>query len=127
MNPGRPYIVSIKVRQLGRRCRSSDAALMPSWPGISMSTTATSGRVASAVCNHLVAPTDLCDDLDVLFELQQASNRRAEHELVFGQQHPDHLRQRSVRWTRRRSAEQHPYAEAFAPHQGATSRVPPSA
>ena len=62
---------------------------MPSMPGISMSSRATSGRAARGG-DDLVAALDLGDDLDVVFEREQAPERAADHGLIFGEQHADH-------------------------------------
>src|SRR5262245_5673555 len=40
--------------------------------------------------NELVAPTDLRDNFDILFELEQPPDRGAEHELVLGEENPNH-------------------------------------
>jgi hypothetical protein len=39
----------------------------------------------------VVAACDLCYHVDVLLDGEQGGQRLADHGLVFGQQHPDHL------------------------------------
>ena len=65
--------------------------------------------------DHLVAPADLGDDLEVVLQLEQGGERRAHQRLVVGQQQPDRSRSRrrtgSPMSTRRR---QPPAARAGA-------------
>ena len=63
---------------------------MPSRPGISMSSSATSGALVARRGEHLVAALDLADDLDVVLEREQARERSADHRLVLGDQDADH-------------------------------------
>ena len=84
---------------------SAAAASRPSRPGISMSSSATSGRCARAGCERLVAPAGLGHDLDVVLQREQAGERAAHHRLVLGDQDADHgARQRDARGASRNAA-----------------------
>ena len=62
---------------------------MPSSPGISTSSRATSGPVLAGRGDHLVAPADLGDDLEVGLQVEQRGQRAADQRLVVGEQQPD--------------------------------------
>ena len=70
--------------------RSSAVAVMPSMPGISTSSSATSGSVGEHGGQHLVAGPHLGDHLQVGLEAQQGGQRAADQGLVVGEQQPDH-------------------------------------
>ena len=69
--------------------RSAAAASMPVMPGISMSSSATSGPCARRRCQHLVAAGHLGDHLDVGFEPEQRREGLPHHRLVLGEQDLD--------------------------------------
>ena len=62
---------------------------MPSSPGISTSSSATSGRCSRRGRHHLVAAADLGDHLEVGLEVEQRGERAAHQRLVVGEQQPD--------------------------------------
>ena len=89
--PGRPKVVRMTARQLGHapwpargrpRCRRR--------PGISMSSSATSGRCSRAAVDDGVPAADLGHDLEVVLQLEQGPQRPADQRLVLGDEHPDH-------------------------------------
>ena len=62
---------------------------MPSRPGISTSSRATSGRCPAGRGDHLVAAADLGDHLQVGLQLEQRGQRAADQGLVVGEQQAD--------------------------------------
>ena len=82
------------MRVRGSSRASCAAAEMPSSPGISMSSSATSACRCAGGLEHEVAALDLGDDLDVVLEREQAGERAAHHRLVLGDQDADHALER---------------------------------
>ena len=86
----------MRTRQSGQlgvqRRRGVEARVAP---GISMSSSATSGRGGARGVEHLVAAPDLRDDLDVGLEREQAGDRLADHRLVLGEEDADHAGDRA--------------------------------
>ena len=71
---------------------------MPSSPGISTSSSATSAPRSTGGGHHLVAAPDLGDHLEVGLEPEQRGQRAAHERLVVGEQQPDRrARQRCTR------------------------------
>ena len=62
---------------------------MPSRPGISTSSRATSGRCAAGLGHYLVPAADLGHHLQVGLQGEQRGQRAAHQRLVIGEQQPD--------------------------------------
>ena len=65
---------------------------MPSSPGISTSSNATSGECSQHRLDRRVAGPHLGDHLEVRLEAEQRGDRAADERLVVGQHQPDHGR-----------------------------------
>ena len=71
------------------RVRAAAAAAMPSSPGISTSSSATSAERCARGIHDLVAAADLRHHLQIGFEVEQGGEGAAHQRLVVGEQQPD--------------------------------------
>ena len=74
----------------GSARRSAAVAAMPSSPGISTSSRATSARARTAAATTSSPRADLGDHLEVGLQVEQRGQRAADQGLVVGEQQPDH-------------------------------------
>ncbi len=87
--PGRPNVVTISTRVDGSACLRARVASMPSMPGISTSSRATSGACARGRLHDGVAAAHLGHDGQVGLEVEQRGQGPAHQGLVVGEQQPD--------------------------------------